>query len=123
MKKVLFLLAVLLITATTFAQVSIKILSVQTVTKGNLKGDVITYEVSAPNTEVYGVGFDVTFDNGEFNGAGGAFNPHVFSYTTSTATHTVFLRTSYLKMDRTYVATVITDEGTFYSDPYTVTGK
>jgi hypothetical protein len=62
-------------------------------------------------------------ENGEFNGAGGVFNPRVYSYTTSTATHTVFLRSSYLKVDRTYVATVITEDGTFYYDPYTVTAK
>jgi hypothetical protein len=123
MKKILSLLIALVVTATVFAQVSIKIISVDHITKGNLKGDVITYEVSAPNTEVYGVSFDVTFSNGEYNGAGGVYNPHVFSYTTSTGQQTVFLRSNYFKMDRTYVAKVITDEGVFYSDPYTVTAK
>lgn len=129
MKKILLIAMLAVISLTTFAQVSAKILSVETVTKGQVKGDLITYEISSPY-KVNGVGFEVVFGGVEINGAGGVYNPNVFSFTTTTATQFVGLRSGYLGKERAYTITVIYDKG-FYdpnepgyvkSEPYTVPG-
>lgn len=122
MKKFLFALIVIIASLTASAQVTVTIDNVTPTTVGKNKGDLITYTVSAP-TEVWGTGFDVTFSNGEKDGAGSLWNPHVLSYKTTTSTFFVGLYPNYLHFDRTYTFTVMTDLGDFTCEPYTVTAK
>lgn len=123
MKKFLALLLIVFSLAAS-AQVSVQIVSVTPVTRGQMKGDSITYIVSSPNDYVQSVAFEVEFGNGEINGGGSVRNPGYFSYRTAMAYQFVGLRSNYLNMDRTYTIQVIYgDLEVVYSDPYTVTGK
>lgn len=96
------------------AQISVTINSVVPETKGRFKGDMITYTISAPHNQVWGVGVSVLLD-GELNGGGGAWNPDVASFKVGTYTHWVGFTGN--PKERTYQITVLYSPNPDYPDP------
>lgn len=129
MKKILFLLTLLLITATTFAQVTATIDKVVTDTKGRFKGDSVTFTVSAPHNTVWGISLQYVYD--VHNGHNGIDCPDCNSYTTQT--YTIFVAYfGNLPKERTYKIQVLFEpnpnyptpddyNAVIYSEPVTVT--
>lgn len=115
MKKILFLLAILLVTATTFAQVSVTITSVTPTTKGQFKGDLVTFTVSSPNNSVWGIGLQATLD-GQINGGGGIWDYYSASFTTQTFSIFVGFPRAVPK-ERIYQVTVLYTPNPDYPDP------
>lgn len=119
MKKILFLLAITLTSFLVNAQVTATIVSVEPVTTGKYKGDIVTFTVSAENNKVYGVTVLSKYDG--HKGHVGLWDPNAASYTTGT--YSVFVGyMGKLPNERTYTVQVWTDEPELtYSEPVTVT--
>jgi hypothetical protein len=121
MKKLLFLLIAVVVTATVFAQVTTEIISVEPTTQGKYRGDLITFTVSAENNYVFGVSVITHYDG--HNGHAGLWNPNAAGYTTGT--YQVWIGyTGKFPKERTYTVQVWSDDleqPLTYSEPVTVT--
>ena len=114
MKKFLFSLFLMIGCFFAHAQVSVTIDNVTSVTTGKVKGDLVTFTVSSPNNQVWGIGLSADLD-GEHNGAGGIYDPYSASFTTRT--YTIFVGFRGNPRERVYQVTVLFTPNPDYPDP------
>jgi hypothetical protein len=121
MKKILFLLIAIVVTATVFAQQpTVTIDNVVPGTKDGHKGDYITFTVHSEAASGWSCTFLVDFGKCGKGGAGGYGYPEseLFSHTAITLTRFCGLQNSYANKERTWTVnySYIPDDQT--SDPY-----